>query len=151
VLIIPSSWGSQLGGHLHAINRCRQTRASTPTSTSTINRPPPLRGVASFTRSSSPSSRTDVPGCRRAASQGAGCHVHARSLSHRRVLPRLLRVPPPRLYMLRAWPLLAISVPAASPSSLSTTTSSPASSPRPRPVYFDNSGWHRHLSSPLYV
>jgi hypothetical protein len=70
----------------------------------------PLRGVASCARSSSPSSRTDVPGYRRAASRGAGRHVRARSSSSCQVLPRLLRLPPSRLYRLRVWPLLAIAV-----------------------------------------
>jgi hypothetical protein len=73
----------------------------------------PLRGVASCARSSSPSSRTDDPGCRRAASHGAGHHVRARSSSNCRVLLRLLRVPPPRLYRLCVWPLLAFAVPIA--------------------------------------
>jgi hypothetical protein len=41
----------------------------------------PLRGVVSCARSSSPSPRTDVPGCRRAASHGSGRHVRARSSS----------------------------------------------------------------------
>jgi hypothetical protein len=39
--------------------------------------------------------------------------TYQRSSSSCRVLPRLLRVPPPRLYRLRAWPLLAITVPIA--------------------------------------
>jgi hypothetical protein len=73
----------------------------------------PLQGVASCARSSSPSSRTDDPGCRRAASHGVGRHVRARSSSSCRVLLRLLRVPPSRLYRLLAWPLLAFAVPTA--------------------------------------
>jgi hypothetical protein len=73
----------------------------------------PLLGVASCARSSSPSPRIDVPGYHHAASNGAGRHVRARSSSSCRVLPRLLRLPPPRLYRLRVWPLLAIAVPTA--------------------------------------
>jgi hypothetical protein len=73
----------------------------------------PLRGVASCARSSSLSPRTDIPGYRRADSHGAGRHIRARSSSSCQVLPRLLRVPPPRLYRLRAWPLLAIAIPTA--------------------------------------
>jgi hypothetical protein len=73
----------------------------------------PLQGVASCVRSSSPSPRTDAPGYRHAAFHGAGCHIRARSSSSCQVLPRLLRLPPPRLYRLRAWPLLAIAVPTA--------------------------------------
>jgi hypothetical protein len=41
----------------------------------------PLRGVAPCARSSSPSPRTDVPGCRHAASHGSGRHIRARSSS----------------------------------------------------------------------
>jgi hypothetical protein len=73
----------------------------------------PLPGVASCARSSLPSPRTDVPGYHRAASHGAGRHVHARSSSSRRVLLCLLQVQQPCLYRLRAWPLLAIAVPTA--------------------------------------
>jgi hypothetical protein len=65
-----------------------------------------------YTQSSSPSLCTDVLGYHRASFHGAGRHVHARSLSRRRVLPRILRVPPPRIYRLCAWPLLAVDVPA---------------------------------------
>jgi hypothetical protein len=57
--------------------------------------------------------RISIPGCRCATSHGADRHIHARSSSSRRVLPRLLGVPPPRLYRLRVWPLLAIAVPTA--------------------------------------
>jgi hypothetical protein len=89
------------GGHAVAPTRALQLRY-------------PPRIVACCTRSSSPSPRTDVPGCHRVASHGVGHHVRARSSSSCRVLPRLLRVPPPpRLYRLRAWPLLAITIPTA--------------------------------------
>jgi hypothetical protein len=73
----------------------------------------PLWGVASCARSSSPSTRTDVQSYRRATSHGTGRHIRARSSLSCRVLPRLLRLPPPRLYRLRVWPLLAIAVPTA--------------------------------------
>jgi hypothetical protein len=74
---------------------------------------PPLWGLASCAQSYSSFPCTDVPGCHRATSHGADCHIRARSSSGRRVLPRLLRVPLPHLYRLRAWPIMAIAVPTA--------------------------------------
>jgi hypothetical protein len=65
-----------------------------------------------FRRVASPSLRTDVLGCHCAASNGKGRHVHSRSSSCTQVIPRLLRVPPSRLYRLRAWPLSVVAVPA---------------------------------------
>jgi hypothetical protein len=65
-----------------------------------------------FRRVALPSLRTDVLGCHYAASNGKGRHVHSRSSSRTRVLPHLLRVPPPRLYRLLAWSLSVVTVPA---------------------------------------
>jgi hypothetical protein len=98
------------------------------------------------TLSSSPSPLTDVLGCRRAASHGAGHHVRARSSStvgfflayfdyRRRASTGYVHdhfCPSP--------------FPPPTPSSSCTTTLSLASSPRLQPVYFDNRERHRHLS-----
>jgi hypothetical protein len=73
----------------------------------------PLWGASrGYTRSSSLSPHTNVPGCRCTAFHDADRHVCARSSSSHGVLPRLLRVLPTQLYWLRAWPLLAITIPA---------------------------------------
>jgi hypothetical protein len=53
--------------------------AAAPTRTIQLRCPPQV--VVCCTRSSSPSPRTNVPGCRRAASHGAGRQVYARSSS----------------------------------------------------------------------